>query len=176
MFFFYLFTTISTPWPRQKVFFSFSHYDHYAMIKREKSFFHLATIFTNEERKIFFFIYWLWSLPHHKERKFLFHLAKTITMPWSREKKVCFMYPPCSLMKKEKYFFSFSYYDHSALIKKKKVFFSFSYYDHYPMIKRKKGVFHLATMFTNEEIKNFFFHLATTITMPWSRQQKVFFI
>ena len=127
------------------------------MIKREKSFFHLATIFTNEERKIFFFIYWLWSIRHHKERKFLFHLATTITMPWSIEKKVCFMYPLCSLMKKEKYFFSFSYYDHYALIKKKKLFFSFSYYDHYRMIKRKKGFFHLATMFTNEEREMFFF-------------------
>ena len=146
------------------------------MIKREKSFFHLATIFTNEERKIFFFIYWLWSIRHHKERKFLFHLATTITMPWSIEKKVCFMYPLCSLMKKEKYFFSFSYYDHYVLIKRQKIFF------------------HLGTMFTNEERKMFFFSellqslrhdqgrkksffdLATTITPPWSREKKDFFI
>ena len=58
----------------KKFFFSFSYYDHYAMLKREKSiffiylrrslrhdqerkiFFHLATIFTNEEGKMFFFI------------------------------------------------------------------------------------------------------------------------
>ena len=139
-FFSHLFTTITTPWPREKFFFSFSYYDHYAMLKREKSFFHLATVLTNEERKMFFF-----------------HLAFTITAPWSREKKVCFIYPLCSLMKKEKYFFSFSYYDHCAMIKKKKAFLIISLLNHYPMIKRKKGFLHLPTMFTNEEIKKLFF-------------------
>ena len=64
---------------KEKGFFSFIHYDHYAMIKREKTFFHLATMFTNEERKMFFFIYSLRSLRHDQERRFLIHLATTIT-------------------------------------------------------------------------------------------------
>ena len=41
---------------QEKCFFSFTYYDHYAMIQKEKSFFHLAAMFTNEETKIFFFI------------------------------------------------------------------------------------------------------------------------
>ena len=41
---------------KKKLFFSFSYYDHYRMIKRKKGFFHLATMFTNEEREMFFFI------------------------------------------------------------------------------------------------------------------------
>ena len=72
--FFHLFTTITTPWPREKVFFSFSYYDHNAMIKREKSFFHLATMFTKKESKVFFF-----------------HLFTTVTTTWSRQKKNFFI-------------------------------------------------------------------------------------
>ena len=34
------------------------------------------------------------------------------------------------------------------------------------MIKREKDFFHLATMFTNEEGKMFFFYLLITITTP----------
>ena len=123
MFFFYLFTAISTPWPREKDFFSFSYYDHYAMIKRVKSF---------------------------------FHLAPKMATPWPREKK----------------FFSFSHYLHqwrkknvffnlftmiSTPSQREKVSFSLSYYNHYAMIKNEKSFFHLATMFTNEERKIFFF-------------------
>ena len=56
-FLFHLSITITTLWWREKkVFFSFSYYDHYAMIKTGKSFFYLASLFTNEERKMFFFI------------------------------------------------------------------------------------------------------------------------
>ena len=58
------------------------------MIKREKSFFHLATKFTNEERKMFFFIQLLRSLRHDEGQKsFFFHLATTITTPYSRLKR-----------------------------------------------------------------------------------------
>ena len=125
--FFHLASTITTLWSQEeKVFFSFSYYDHYAMIKRKKLFFsfsyhnhyammkreesfsHLATMFTNEERKTVFFVYSLWSLRHHQEQKFFFHLATTITTLWSREKNV---------------FFSLSYYDHYAMIKREKVVF-----------------------------------------------------
>ena len=130
-FFFYLPTTIPTLWSREKkvffhlattftneerkmFFFSFSYYDHCAMMKREKSFFNLGILFSNEARKLFFFIYSLRSLRHDQERKLFFHLATTITTPWSREKKV---------------FFSFCYYDHYAMIKRKKLF-SFSHFVH----------------------------------------------
>ena len=108
-FFFRLASSITTPWSREKkLFFSFSYQDHYAMIKREESFSHLATMFTNEERKTVYFVYSLWSLRHHQEQKFFFNLATTITTLWSREKTM---------------FCSFSYYDHYAMIKREKVVF-----------------------------------------------------
>ena len=47
-----------------------------------------------------------------------------------------------------------------SLMKKEKCFFLFINYDQYAMIKTK----------------NFFFQLATTITTPWPRERKVFFI
>ena len=42
---------------KEKCFVSFSYYDRYAMIKREESFCHLATMFTNEAEKTFFFLF-----------------------------------------------------------------------------------------------------------------------
>ena len=130
---------------RKKLFFSFSYDDHYAMMKREESFSHLGTMFTNEERKTVFFIYSLRSLCHHQEQKFFFHLATTITTLWSRDKNC---------------------------------FFSFTYYDHYAMIKREESAFiySLGLLRHDEEKKLFFFHLATTITRPWWRGKKFFFI
>ena len=125
--FFHLATRITMPWSREKkFFFSFSYYDHYAMLKIEKNFIHLATMFSKEERKKFFFSYSLQSLCHDQEWKSFLHLGSTFTTLWSREKKV---------------FFSFSYSDHYAMIKTEKIFFSFSYHDHYVMIKREKVVF-----------------------------------
>ena len=70
----------TTPSQREKVPFSLSYCNHYPMIKREKIFFHLATMFTNEERKKIFFIYSLGALRHDQKRRFLFHLANTMTM------------------------------------------------------------------------------------------------
>ena len=109
-FFLHLGITITTLWSREKkVFFSFIYYDYYAMTKKEKSFFHLATMFTNEERKMLFFIYSVWSVCHDEKWKFFFiellrslrydqerkkvffHLPTTITTPGSREKKVFFI-------------------------------------------------------------------------------------
>ena len=124
--FFHWATTITTLWSRKKkCFVSSSYYDHYTMIKREKFFFHWETLFTNEERKMFFFvIYYLRSPRHDPEKKgFLFHLATTITAPWSREKKFFFIYVLRSLR-----------HDHE-----------------------RKMFFHLATIFTNKERKMFFF-------------------
>ena len=54
---------------RKKFLFSFTYYDQYAMFKREKSFFHLATLSTNEERKMFCFIQLPRSVRHDRERK-----------------------------------------------------------------------------------------------------------
>ena len=60
------------------------------MIKREKSFLHLATKFTNEERKMFFFIQLLRSLRHDEGQKsFFFHLA---TMFIKEERKKNFFF------------------------------------------------------------------------------------
>ena len=163
---------------KEKCFFSFSCYDHYAMLKREKRFVQLVTMFSKEGRKMFFFSYWLRSLGHDQERTFFFHLASNITTLWPRVKKV---------------FFSLSYCNHYAMITRKKLFFSFRYYDHYAMIKRQKSVFHSATLSNNEERKilffiyslwslchdqewKFSFQLATIITTLWSREKKVFFI
>ena len=111
-FFFHWATTITTLWcSEKKLFFSFTYYDHHAMIKRENFFFHSATLPTNEKRKMLFFIYSLQSLCHDQEWEFFFHLATAITTLWSREKKV---------------FFSFTYYDHEAMIKGEKRFFLFA--------------------------------------------------
>ena len=54
------------------------------------------------------------------------------------------------------------------MIKRQKFFFSFTYYDHYAMIKREESVFiySLGLLGHDEEKKRFFFHLATTITRP----------
>ena len=52
------------------------------MIKRQKIFFHLGTMFTNEERKMFFFSGLLQSLRHDQWReKSFFDLDTTITTP-----------------------------------------------------------------------------------------------
>ena len=159
--FFHLATTITTLWWREKkLFFSFSYYNQYAMIKRkkgffwfsyyhhyakiktEKSFFQLATMFTNEEGKMFFFLFIHYD--HYamiKIKKFFFQLVGTITTPWSREKKGFFIQPLFPLMKKEKCCFSFFHCDHYAMTKS----------------------------------ESFFFDLATTSTTLWSREKKVFF-
>ena len=95
----------------QGCFFSFSHYIHYALIKREKSFFSfmsLLSIHRGQERKFFFFFFFafshyvhyamvkresLFSLCHYvhyamiKRKKRFFHLVTTCNTPWSREKK-----------------------------------------------------------------------------------------
>ena len=106
-FFFHLTTTITTLWSREKkVFFSFSYYDQNAMIKRKKSFFPLATMFTMKTEKCFFLFFnydhyaiikrknVFFSISYYdhyamiKRKKVFFHLPPTITTPWSREKKV----------------------------------------------------------------------------------------
>ena len=166
--------------------------------KKKFVFFHLATLITtlsSREKKVFFtFMYCDHYGKIKREKIFLFELATTITTPWSREKKYFFISRLSSVIKKEKWFFSFIHYDHYVMTYREN-FFSFSYYHHYAMIntkkvfffvsllrslaydqERKNYFFHLPTMFTNEERKNFFFHLANTITMPWSREKKVFFI
>ena len=127
---------------KEKCFFLFSCYDQYAMIKREKTFFHLATMFTNEEKNIYFFhiattISRQWSrekklffllatiinTPLSREKSVFCHIATTITTPLSREEKVFFISRLCSEMKKEKYFFSFIHYDHYAMTKRESFFF-----------------------------------------------------
>ena len=115
-FFFHWPTTITKLWSREKkLLFSFSYYDHYAMIKREKRFFHSATFSTNKEGKMLFFIFSLRSLCHDQEWKFFFDLATTNTTLWSREKKVFFfIYLLRSIrhVQKRKKFFSFSHLVH----------------------------------------------------------------
>ena len=126
---------------KEKCFLSFSYYDHYAVIKREKSFFHLVTIFTNEEGNLFFFyLFTTITTPSSREKKSFFQLATTITTTWSREKKfffrlatkittswsrekeVFFIQPLCPLMKKEKCCFSFIHYNHYAMTKSESFF------------------------------------------------------
>ena len=64
------------PSPRAKVFFSFSYYDHYAMIKRQKFFFsftyydHYAMIKREESVSI----YSLGLLGHDEEKKRFFFI------------------------------------------------------------------------------------------------------
>ena len=128
---------------KEKCFVSFSYHDRYAMIEREKSFCHLATMFTNEEGKTFF----------------LFYLLTTTTTPWSREKKVFFHSATLSTNEERKMmFFIYSLrslcHDQGWILffhlattsttlwsRAEKVFFSFTYYDHYAMIKREKFFF-----------------------------------
>ena len=60
-----------------KNFFPFSDYLHYAMIKRKKSFFHLATTFTtpwSREKKVFFHLVTIRSLHHNQESKKFFFM------------------------------------------------------------------------------------------------------
>ena len=110
------------------------------MTKRKRSFFHSATLPTNEKRKMLFFIYSLQSLCHDQEWKFFshwattittlwcrekklfFHLPTTTTTPWSREKIFFFIQPLCPLMKKEKCCFSFIHYNHYAMTKSESFF------------------------------------------------------
>ena len=128
---------------KEKCFVSFSYHDRYAMIEREKSFCHLATMFTNEEGKTFFF----------------FYLLTTTTTPWSREKKVFFHSATLSTNEERKMmFFIYSLqslcHDQEWILfchlpttittlwsREKKVFFWFTYYDHYAMVKREKSFF-----------------------------------
>ena len=69
--------------------FSLCHYVHYAMIKRKKRFFHLVTTFNtawSREKKKFLFIQSLRSLRHnHKRQKSFSRLVTMFTTPWSRE-------------------------------------------------------------------------------------------
>ena len=77
--FFFICSLRSLRHDQERNFVFFSYYDHYTMIKTEKSFFLLATMITNQERKICVFIYSLRSLRHDEDRKLFFHLTTTIT-------------------------------------------------------------------------------------------------
>ena len=107
----------------QGCFFSFSHYIHYALIKREKSFFSfmsLLSIHRGQERKFFFFFFFAFSHYVHYamvKRESLFSLCHSLrSLRHDQEKE--------------------------------KVF-SFSHYIQYAMVKRGKKVsFHLVTTFT----------------------------
>ena len=75
---------------KEKCFVSFSYYDPYAMIKREEIFCHLATMFTNEDEKTFFFL----SINHDyynmiKTEKSFFQL---VTMFTNEEGKMFFFW------------------------------------------------------------------------------------
>ena len=79
------------------------------MIKREKDFFHLASMFTNEEGKMFFFLFI--NYDHYammKRKKVFFSIS---------------YYDYYAMIKREKSFFSFTNYDHYAMIQREKSFF-----------------------------------------------------
>ena len=74
---------------REKRIFSFNHYVHYTIIKREKSFFHLITTITTpwsrEKKVLFSFNHYVHYTMIERQKVFLFHLVTTFTTPWSRE-------------------------------------------------------------------------------------------
>ena len=143
---------------KEKCFVSFSYHDRYAMIEREKSFCHLATMFTNEEGKTFF----------------LFYLLTTTTTPWSREKKVFFHSATLSTNEERKMmFFIYSLrslcHDQEWILfchlpttittlwsREKKVFFWFYLLRSLRHDQERKIFFHLATILANEKGKMFF--------------------
>ena len=124
----------------RKTFFSFSHHVHYAIIKREKRFFHLVTTFItpwSREEKVFFHLVTTLTTPWSIEENVFFHLVTTFTTPWS------------------------NHYVHYTMNKTEKSFSSFSHYVDYIMIKRGKSFFHLVTTFTtpchDQDRKKLFF-------------------
>ena len=128
--------------------FSYSQHVHYAMIKTEKVFFHLVTMFTipwSRVKKVFFFIQSLRSLRHYqevttfttpwlREKKSFFHWVTTLITPWSREEKKTFFHfsttfaTPWSQQKDINFYCATTL---TALRSWKNILFSFHYYFHY---------------------------------------------
>ena len=140
--------------------------------------FHLATTITtpwSREKKVFF-ISPLCSLMKKEKSFFLF-----------------INYDHCAMIKRKKIFFAISYDDHYAMTKREKSFFHsatfstseerkilFFIYSVRSVCHDKEWKFFfielLLSLRYDQERRNFFFHLATTITTPWSREKKDFFI
>ena len=153
----------------------------------------LRSLSHDQEKRGCFFIKLLRSLRHDQKKKsFIFiYVLRSLRQDQGTKKFFSFSHY-FQESRKKKIFFQLFTTITTAWSREKKVFFSFSYYDQYAMIKRENSFFLFATKFTNEEIrmsslikllpslchyqekKGFLFHLATTITTPWSREKKFF--
>ena len=107
-------------------------------------------------------------------------------LSWSRRKELPVSeYLHYAMIKRKKSFFSFNHSVHYTMVKTEKSFFLFSHCVHYIIIKREKSIFFIYPLRSLhhdqvrkkgffQERKTFFFHLVTTFTTPWSRENKTF--